>query len=399
MKKARLWMVVSGVLLSVFLLFGGIAGAEEGVTDTEIRIGSTMDLSGPLAFMGQSWRDGANMYFKHINETGGIHGRKIKFLLEDDGFQSPRTVQAAKKLVTKDNVFCMSMNMGAAGIFAILPFLEEHKVPMLPAGTANEMLTNPPRKYVFLVDTSYITAAVLAVRHMKDTWKVAKPVGAVIYQDDVTGQQWLKGAQSGFEKVYGLKNVLALSYKRGATDFSSQIAQCKQAGVTHVFVHGNVREPASILKEAQRIQYKAAYVCSSAVASRKVVELAGDSIDYSNGLYMSTYARDVIEESNPGITLFKDLTVKYKMCSADNLMNLWAFHSAWVLGEVLKRTGRDLTREKFIKAAETLKGFDTGLMTPITWRPDKRGGGDAVRIFKADPVKIHWRVDSEWIYE
>jgi branched-chain amino acid transport system substrate-binding protein len=399
MNKNR-WIVgtLTGILLSLALYGGGIANAEIGVTDNEIRVGSTMDLSGPLAFMGKSWVDGATLYYNYLNDQGGVHGRKIKLLVEDDGFQPPRTVQAAKKLVTKDKIFCMSMNMGAASIFAILPFLESQKVTMLPAGTANAALTDPPRKYVFLVDTSYITQAVVAVKWMRDTLKVEEPIPAVIYQEDVTGEQWLQGAKKGFAKIYGIQDVIALPYKRGTIDFSSHVSKCKQAGVTHIFLHANVREPAAIIKEAQRIQYKALYIGDSAIASEKTIELAGDVINASNGLYMVTYAVD-LNEPNPAVDLFRAQVKKYQRGSMTNPMTMWGFNASWVLSEVLKRAGKDLTREGFIKAAETLTNFDTQLMTPVTWRPDKRGGGDSARMFQADPVKINWKRISEWIWE
>ena len=319
-------------------------------------------------------------------------------MIEDDGFQSPRTVQGAKKLITRDKVFCMSMSMGAAGIMAMLPLLDAYKVPMLPAGTANEALTKPPRKYVFVMDTSYVLQAIVGVKYIRDTLKVKKPVAAVIYQEDVTGQQWLKGAKEGFAKIYGIKNVLDLSYKRGAIDFSAQIARCKHAGVTHVFIHGNIREPAAILKEAQRIQYKVTFICDSACASNKTIELSGDAIDYSNGFYMVTYGVDP-DEITPGVTLYRNCIKKYNMCDPYEGMNAWAFNASWVLCEVLKRAGRNLTREGFIKAAETMDNFDTTLMTAVTWRPDKRGGGDAARVFKADRKRVKWSVNSDWIRE
>lgn len=392
-------LFIIGLLATFLFVQADMAKAEIGVTDNEILIGSTMDLSGPLAFMGKSWKDGANLYFKYINDQGGIHGRKIKFQVEDDGFQAPRTVQGIKKLITKDKVFCMSMNMGAAGIMAAIPLLEVHKIPLLPAGTANAALTNPPRKYIFLVDTSYVTCAVIAAKYIHDTMKAKNPVPAVIYQEDITGQQWLQGVKEGFEKIYGIKNVLDLSYKRGAIDFSAQVARCKQAGATHIFIHGNIREPAAILKEAQRIQHKALFMCNTAAAANKVIELCGvDAISYSNGLYHVTYAVDNMEETTPGTTLYKNLIDKYKMCEVTNPMNGWGFNAAWVLCEVLKRAGKDLTREGFIKAAETINNFETTLMTPITWAADKRGGGDYGRIFKADPVKGRWTVLSEWIH-
>lgn len=289
------------------------------------------------------------------------------------------------------------MNMGAGGIMAILPFLKENKVPMLPAGTANEAIFIPPQKYVFVSDTSYRILGIIAVRYTKETLKAASPKIAIIYPDDLTGAQWVTGVKQGFEKYYGIKDTLDLSYKRGAVDFSAEIAKCKQAGVTHVFIHGNVREPAGILKEAQRVQYKPVYFTNATAGANKVVELCGDAINYSNGFYLSTYGRDM-NTDNAGFRRYRDLVKKYNMGTIDNNMNAWGFHSATLLCEVLKRSGRDLTREGFIAAAETMTDFDDGLLVPVTWRSDRRGGGDTALIFKADQAKAQWvLLSDQWI--
>lgn len=400
MKRIKNLILFVSMFLSFFLVSGSIAVAEDGVTDNEILIGTTTDISGPLAFMGQSHTRGALIYFKYINEQGGIHGRKIKYLIEDDGFQPPRTVQAAKKLITKDKIFCMTMNLGAAGIFAILPLIEQYKVPMLPTGTGNELLGIPPRRYVFVADTSYRVQGLLPVKYMRDTLKANNPKIACIYGEDVTGAQYLEGVKQGAATYYGIKEILALSYKRGAVDFSSQIARCKQMGVTHVFLHTNIREPAAILHEAQRIQYKAVYFCNGSSGTNKVVELCGDSINSSNGFYLASHGGDIWHGMNDGIKLWRECVNKYHPTKDiyDGLA-CWGFQSAWVLCEVLKRAGRDLTREGFVNAAETMDNFDTGLMVPVTWKPGKRMAGDYARMWKAYQAKAEWVLISDWLKE
>ena len=99
--------LIIAAILSTFIFGAGYVFAEVGVTDSEIKIGGILDLSGPIAFMGKAVSDGSKLYFQYINDQGGIHGRKINYLVEDDGYQAPRAVQAAKKLTTRDNVFCI----------------------------------------------------------------------------------------------------------------------------------------------------------------------------------------------------------------------------------------------------------------------------------------------------
>lgn len=400
MKRIKILILFVSMFLSFFLVSGSIAVAEDGVTDDEILIGTTTDISGPLAFMGQRHTRGALMYFRYINDQGGIHGRKIKYLIEDDAFQPPRTVQAAKKLITKDKVFCMTMNLGAAGIFAILPLIENYDVPMLPTGTGNEALAIPPRKNVFVADTSYRVQGDLALKYVKDVLKENNPKIACIYQEDVTGVQYLNGVKQGAAKYFGIKDFPVLSYKRGAVDFSSHVAKCKMVGATHVFLHVNIREPAAILNEAQRIQYSPVYFCNGSSGTNKVVELCGDSVNASKGFYLVSHGGDIWDGMNDGIKLWRKCVLKYdlKKNIYDGLA-CWGFQSAWVLCEVLKRAGRDLTRENFIKAAETMDNYETGLMVPVTWRSGKRLGGDYSRIWKADAAKNKWVLISDWFKE
>lgn len=371
------------------------ARAEIGVTNDEIIIGSTMDLSGPVAFAGQSLMSGALLYFNYINENGGIHGRKIKFMVEDDGFQAPRTVQAVKKLVAKDNIFCMTMNIGANNLFAALPFIEANNVPVLPIGSANELLAIPPRKNIFVMDTGYTIQGKIAVQYMIKSLKVTRPKVAVIYQDDVTGKQWLSGVKTACAE-YGV-NVLELSYKRGAIDFSSQMAQCKINGITHVFAHLNIREPAAIMKEAQRIQYRAVYIVDNICAEQKAIELAGDAVDYTNGFYAMGIINDIRKTDSEGYRLYKEACKKANLSKTEteNALRIWAFNAALTLCEVLNRAGKNLTREGFIKAAETLKDYSVGIEVPITWKPDRRDGGRAVKVYKAE--KGYWVSNTEWI--
>lgn len=399
MKRFKLEIAVLGVFLSLFFAFGTIAAAEDGVTKNEILIGSTMDLSGPLAFMGQGWRDGANLYFRYINDKGGIHGRKIKFLVEDDGFQAPRTVLGIKKLITKDKVFAMSLNMGASSIFAILPLLEQYKVPMLPCGSGNELLAIPPRKYVFVTETGYTIFGRLAVKFMLNSLKATPQKVAIIYQDEVSGQQYRDGVKQGCQK-YGLPAPLELSFKKGATDFGSQIAICKKNNINYIFLHANVREPAFVMKEAQRIQYKATYIGLAPQGDNQTVKLAGDAVEFSNGYY---HLHNLMFE-NPKSATYKAFLEAVKKYNVDPAMAKsrnyeWAFSAASILCEVLKRTGKDLTREGFVKAAESLKNFDNGTHNPITFAPDRRDGGRAVSIFKAQNGVWNAYGDGKWVTE
>lgn len=382
------------VLLSLVVLTGSPCWAEVGVGKDEIRIGYIGDLSGPVAAMGKGIMDGARTYFQYINDQGGIYGRKIEFICEDDQFQSPRAIQACKKLITREKVFCLFMVMGSTQINAMYPLLEAQGIPLVAGATQSQGLVVPPRKYLFLADTTYTEQGKLAVKWLVENQGVKNPKIACIYQDDEPGHDWLNGVQIGC-KSYGF-DLLKLRYKRGAVDFSSQVAKCKDAGITHILQWTLIRAPAIIFKEAQRLQYKPTVICAHPALHPNVLKLAGDSVNHLNGLYLATFMLDPATETSPALEKFKELCAKYKFANARNTYALYGFSSAMILVEGLKRAGKDLTREGLVKALETFNEYSTGIIAPFTWGPDLRGGsGAAVKIFEAKNGK--WiSITEDW---
>jgi branched-chain amino acid transport system substrate-binding protein len=391
MKRTKLWRLLA-ITLALLFVFSSVGWAEVGVSKDEIKIGGIVDLSGPIAFMGKGVSDGAKLYFKFINDQGGIYGRKITYILEDDQYQSPVAVQAAKKLVTGDKVFCIFMVLGSAQSNAMYPFLASNGVPLVTPATQNRDMGIPPRKYLFLADPTYTLQGKLCVEYIVEDMGIKKPKIAVIYQDDAPGHDWRNGVRIG-AKHFGLE-LLDLPYKRGTVDFSAQIAMCKDAGITHIIMWTLVREPAILMKEAQRLQYKATYFTSTASNDKRCIDLAGDAVDYSNGFYAMSMVYDANTQNTPRIAEFKNNVAKYGIGKIDNFYNLYGYQAAVTLVEGLNRTGKDLTREGLIKSLETFKAFDNGILSPITWGPDRRAGGSSVKIDKA--IKGVWTPVGKW---
>lgn len=387
-KKMTLFISLS----IIYILSASLCFAETGVTRTTIKIGTITDLSGPAAFYGKGIIEGASLYFKYINDNGGIHGRKIEYAVEDDGYQAPRAVQACKKLVTRDQVFCLFMITGSVQINAVYPFLKYMKVPCLLPGTQSRSLTIPPRKYLFQAGTTISTQGKQALEFVVDDLKIKKPKVACLYQDDGPGHDWRRGVKIA-ARHYEL-DVLDLPYKRGASDFSSQIARCKDAGITHILMYTLVREPALIMKEAERLQYRAAYVSSTFSASNKVIHLIGDTIKSTNGFYATSLINDPLTVNNKTIKEYKSNIKKYRMCSLENFGNVYGYQSAVTLVEGLKRAGKNLTREGIIKAFETFKNYDNGLFAPTTFSPNNRTGSKAVKVYRV--IGGYWKAQGGW---
>lgn len=380
-KSQRLLLGLVACLCLV--LSGGPAWAESGVSADKILVGGIADLSGPAAAMGKGIVDGAKLYFRSVNENGGVHGRKIEYMAEDDGFQSPRAVQACKKLITREDVFCFFMVMGSAQINAMYPLLEAKGIPLVVAATQSQEMAVPPRKYLFLADVTYTEQGKLAVEWLVEDKGAKNAKLACIYQDDTPGHDWLNGVTIG-AKHYGL-DLVKLPYKRGDVDFSSQVAKCKEAGVTHILQFTMIREPGIIFKEAQRLQYKPTVVCAHPAMHPGVLKLAGDSVQNLSGLYLTSFMLDPATETSDSLEAFRALCAKYKTVDPRNTYALYGYQAAMVLVEGFKRAGKNLTRDGLVKALESFAGYDNGIIPPITWSAASRGGKHAaVKIFQAD---------------
>jgi branched-chain amino acid transport system substrate-binding protein len=196
----------------------------QGVSDTEIVVGTVQDLSGPLAAYGKEARQGMQMRVDEINASGGIYGRKIRFVVEDHGYDPRKAQLAAQKMVQQDKIFAMVGSIGTAPVMAMMPLLLERNVLSLWPLTGARETYEPLNRLTYSLTESYYDQ-VKTVLPLLVKQKGYKSVG-VLYQDDEFGLEVLRGAEAGL-KVLGLEMADKASYKRGATDFSSQIAKLR----------------------------------------------------------------------------------------------------------------------------------------------------------------------------
>lgn len=256
------------------LSFSGSLWAEVGVTDKEIVIGSIMDLSGPIVSLGVPIKNSMNMKVKEINDAGGIHGRKLRLVIGDDGYDPKKAIMAANKLITRDKVLCLVGNLGTPTVNAIAPIIKRKKVPLLFPNAFREELYNPPNRYIFVHNPSYIDQArTIATFFARDKGK--KRFG-LLYQDDDMGVETRTGLIDRLGK-YNLKLIAAEPYKRGSTDFSSQIAKLKKADLDVLILATTPRETVGAVKEVRKIQWDVTLSTHGASASTYVPILAKKS--------------------------------------------------------------------------------------------------------------------------
>ena len=251
----------------------------QGVSKSEILIGSIQDLSGPIAGFGKQVRLGMMLRVDEINEQGGINGRKLKLMVEDSAYDPKKAVLAAQKLVNQDKIFIMAGHIGTAQNNAAMPVqFEKNVINFMPVTAAREMYDPFHRlKYAFAV-TYYDQMRTFLPKVVKD--KGIKKV-CTIYQDDEFGLEVVRGAEAGL-KTAGLEFTEKTSYKRGATDFSSQVARMKAAGCELVVLGTIIRETIGTIGESRKTGFSPVFLGSSACYTDLIHKLGGKAMD---GLY------------------------------------------------------------------------------------------------------------------
>ena len=383
------------VVLGCLLVFSPVY-AETGVTDTEILVGGSLDLTGPAAFMGQGVQRGVQLYFKKVNAEGGINGRNVTYIAEDDGYVVAKVVSNYKKLTMKDKVFCLLGSTGSVGPKALKPYLEEDQIPLLgPYGYTSAMF-RPPLRYLFNIYSTCEDHARILTDFVKNNLKLDKPVIGLLAEDNEIGQDTIRGAEMQMAK-YGWGKPVVELYERSAIDFSSQVLKLKGKGVDVLFFPVISSHGAAILKECQKAGFTPYLFGAATMTDKRFLEKAGDAAFYGQGL--RSFCTQVNEGSDAaGAVEFRDALAKYDAENKDpNSFNLFGFGIAKVLCEGIRRAGKDLTRESLIEALETLDGYDTGIFPPVTYAKDDRRGTDAARILKVDPANKDFTVETDWL--
>jgi len=365
------------------MIFGasyGMAGTP-GVTADKILVGSTLDQSGPSAFATKQFVLGCKAFFHKINSSGGIHGRKIDIVFEDGRYNPAATVAAGKLLIERDQVFCLLMDSATAGTLALAPILAQEKVPQIcPLGQSSAIGFSKPKRYTFPLLPPYeIQTAVLVDYAVKELAKGKSPKIAIMYQDDEYGYSGLRGFQKALKK-YNLKPAVEVSFKRGNVDFSSQTLKLRSKKPEYIILHNMWREGSAVLKEARKMGWKPQFMGTSGMSSERVIKLAGK--EAAAGLITVSLCVDINGNSEGAIEYRNALKSYDPKIPVGSVYRLWGYGATKVLVEGLKRTGKDLTREKFIDALETMKGYANGVTPPVTYGKNIRYGGDSVLLQK-----------------
>ena len=370
-------------LAATTVVASGAFAQQQGVTKDEIVVGSIQDLSGPIAAFGKQTRGGMVLRVDEINEQGGINGRKIKLIVEDSAYDPKRAVLAAQKLVNQDKIFMMLAHIGTAHNMAAMPVqFEKNIINFMPVTAAREMYEPFHRlKYSFAVPY-YDQMRVMLPRLVKE--KSAKKV-CTIYQDDEFGLEVMRGAEAGLKSI-NMELTEKTTYKRGATDFSSQVARMKASSCDLVVLGTIIRETIGTIGESRKTGFNPTFLGSSAAYTDLIHKLGGPAM---NGLY-ATHGRatSVPRRGVAADPLLGQQVQDQVQRRPDRVLRL-RLPDRRRLRARRAKAGSDLTTDSFIKAMDTMViPPDMFGSAEASYGPKKRLGSDASRLSQIQDGKL-----------
>lgn len=339
----------------------------QGVTDSEILLGTHQDLTGPIQALGSHLRDGMQLAVDDINAAGGVHGRKIRLLVEDNGFDPKKAVLATQKLVQRDKVFALVATLGSATTMASMNIALDAGVPLLFAGTPADFTYTPYHRIKFGLAVPYGEQVRAGVKYAVD--KLGKKKFGILYQDDETGLQVLRATEEQL-KVHNLALVERTSYKRGDINFGSQIGKLKAAGCDMVVLGTVIRETAGAMQEARRQGWNVDMLGNQASANSSVIKLGGEAME---GFYATSPALLLSAmEPTPAITaLLERFKKKYGKEPEDGM--IFGHVSMMLFAEGARLAGKALNTDSLVAGLEKVKDWTTTLpMVPVTYGANDR---------------------------
>ncbi|MHC2464392.1 ABC transporter substrate-binding protein [Bradyrhizobium embrapense] len=379
-------LAAAALLLSTACLaIGPAAAADPGITDTEILIGDVEPLTGPPALLGVAASIGHKIAIAEANAAGGINGRKIKYVLEDDGYVTARTIQGVKKVIDVDKAFAMIGISGSGQSIAVMPLLEKSGIPTVIDVGPVKPLWEPPRKNVFVVGQSYEEGIVDLVNFLAD--KNPGKKWGLITQDDDYGV----AVRDGFDSVVKAKKlnvVYSGNYKKGQQDFSSDMLQLKESGAEVFLAGGIIAENIAMMKEIEKLGIKPVTGIFWPGRVEPVLKLMGPAGD---GIYAVDYVEPFAGAAGKAFLEKARPLVSEAEFKGINRYTMTGYAAAKVLIAAIERCGKQPTWACTVSELEKTRNVETGVMAPISFGPGVRFSNQKLQIMQADTATLSFK--------
>ncbi|HBS49666.1 MAG TPA: branched-chain amino acid ABC transporter substrate-binding protein [Rhodobacteraceae bacterium] len=372
MKKTLATLAAATALASA----GMVQAETQGVTDDEIVIGSVNDLSGIFAAIGVPATKGAELYFNKLNEAGGVHGRQVRLVTEDHGYQMPRAMQGFNKLLNRDQVFAMFQNLGTPINLAGFQLLDAKGIPnVAPLSGARQMLQDPIDNK-FTLFSSYYDQAITGVTYLAEEYGAQKVCAMYLPTD--FGKEIAEGAKAATEEL-GLTFAAETTHKPDETDFVGSLSKLNEAGCDIVAMALGVRQTITVSGTAKKMGLDGMKLLGTSASFLTVVSQVPGGV--TEGFYAAASWQDLwarADQEAPAAFI-----EEYRAAYDEEPVGfaMLGYSAAAMMHKALEAAGPDLTHESFREGMYSLSYEDVLVGNFVDYGPDDHQGADSVYVF------------------
>ncbi|MBP7064338.1 ABC transporter substrate-binding protein [Ferrovibrio sp.] len=388
-------LAYGGALAASLALIAGAGQAQSvrGVTKNEIVVGMHTDLSGPAASYGVSSSNGLRLRFDEINAQGGVHGRKLKLIVEDHQYQVPRAVQAANKLINRDKIFLMAGALGTPMNNAVFADQFKAGVPNLSPLTAARSMAEPFHPLKFTSYSSYYDQTRIGIKYLVE--KKGKKKLCTLYQDTDFGKEILD-AVNDQAKALNMPVLETATNKPTDTDFSAQITKLRSAGCDLIGLGSIVRDAILPYATARKMGWMDVDFVAQSASFDQIVASAPGGV--TEGLYVGAGTMMPYRDTAPAVVGQWWDAYKAKYGSDPNIGSVYGQVMGDLMITALEKAGKDLTTEKFLAALESIDGYRDIFGGPvISYSKTKHQGSTAAYLFQIKSARFQL-VDGPLVY-
>ena len=342
----------------------------------DLVIGQVAPLTGTIAGTGNEYVAGGAAYFAHVNDNGGIYGRKIRVALKDDSYKPDQTLALTRQMLAEDKPLALFGFVGTGNVLALNKnrVLEDAGIALLAPYTGAQDLREPMNPQIFHIRASYTDETARMVEHLQS---IGLRRFAVMYQDDAFGKSGLAGAETALQKL-GIQAVAKGAYDRAKPEeIDAAVAAIAAANPDAIIMVAVNRASAAFIKKMRAQGSKARLFSISVVNFKELLKNAGE--ENARGIGISQVMPFPYSTLVPVAREFQSLMAKYQPDKVVSYASMESFIAAKILVEAIRRSGADPTRAKVISQLEKMSSYDVGGFK-VSFSPTNRVGSKFVEV-------------------
>jgi branched-chain amino acid transport system substrate-binding protein len=383
-------LLAAGSLVMALTLAGGAAMAEPGVSPTEIVVGMWAAMTGSTALIGTSERDGILIGINEVNAAGGIKGRKLRLIAYDDAGTPQEALSGVRRLIDQDQVFALLAGSNAGATLPVMPLINRAKIPFLASVAAHRNLFVPFAPTAFRIYANEVVQAQRIVDYSVKEVHVQRP--AIIYTSNDYGVGGVETVTAELKKA-NIALVASERYNQGDQDFSAQLLRIREAKPDALYVWSFAAEAGIIVRQAKELGLEAKMFGGGGTTTPLFPKGAGPAGVGFVAPWVFPYTED--DATAAPVAHYRDLLTKHYPnglpAARPSLYDLAGYGVFKVFAEALRRIEGEPTRAALVKALDSMKDYDPGVLFPITFTPTDHEGSKQATVIAVDQ-SLTWKI-------